>query len=56
MGHGEEAPYDAIHVGAAAPSVPQAVSLCAPASCVTALTFDTQNEPVPRFSPSSWTS
>lgn len=26
MGHPEEAPYDAIHVGAAAPSVPQAVS------------------------------
>ena len=27
MGHTEEAPYDAIHVGAAAPTVPQAVSL-----------------------------
>lgn len=26
MGHTEEAPYDAIHVGAAAPVVPQAVS------------------------------
>lgn len=26
MGHSEEAPYDAIHVGAAAPTVPQAVS------------------------------
>lgn len=26
MGHPEEAPYDAIHVGAAAPTVPQAVS------------------------------
>lgn len=26
MGHAEEAPYDAIHVGAAAPVVPQAVS------------------------------
>lgn len=26
MGHNEEAPYDAIHVGAAAPNVPQAVS------------------------------
>lgn len=26
MGHTEEAPYDAIHVGAAAPTVPQAVS------------------------------
>lgn len=26
MGHPEEAPYDAIHVGAAAPNVPQAVS------------------------------
>lgn len=26
MGHPEEAPYDAIHVGAAAPIVPQAVS------------------------------
>lgn len=25
MGHPEEAPYDAIHVGAAAPVVPQAV-------------------------------
>ncbi|TWW68601.1 Protein-L-isoaspartate(D-aspartate) O-methyltransferase [Takifugu flavidus] len=25
MGHGEEAPYDAIHVGAAAPTVPQAL-------------------------------
>jgi len=25
MGHPEEAPYDAIHVGAAAPTVPQAV-------------------------------
>lgn len=33
MGYAEEAPYDAIHVGAAAPVVPQAVSwaffLCA---------------------------
>lgn len=29
MGYAEEAPYDAIHVGAAAPVVPQAVShLC----------------------------
>lgn len=28
MGHTEEAPYDAIHVGAAAPTVPQAVSFC----------------------------
>lgn len=27
MGYAEEAPYDAIHVGAAAPVVPQAVSL-----------------------------
>lgn len=27
MGYAEEAPYDAIHVGAAAPTVPQAVSL-----------------------------
>lgn len=27
MGYPEEAPYDAIHVGAAAPVVPQAVSL-----------------------------
>lgn len=27
MGYTEEAPYDAIHVGAAAPTVPQAVSL-----------------------------
>ena len=27
MGLEEEAPYDAIHVGAAAPNVPQAVSL-----------------------------
>lgn len=27
MGHSEEAPYDAIHVGAAAPTVPQAVSV-----------------------------
>lgn len=36
MGHGEEAPYDAIHVGAAAPSVPQAVSVRAAASKVTA--------------------
>lgn len=26
MGYPEEAPYDAIHVGAAAPVVPQAVS------------------------------
>lgn len=26
MGYAEEAPYDAIHVGAAAPVVPQAVS------------------------------
>lgn len=26
LGYPEEAPYDAIHVGAAAPSVPQAVS------------------------------
>lgn len=26
MGYAEEAPYDAIHVGAAAPTVPQAVS------------------------------
>lgn len=25
MGYTEEAPYDAIHVGAAAPTVPQAV-------------------------------
>lgn len=47
MGHSEEAPYDAIHVGAAAPTVPQAVSLRAPASYHTALTFDTPNEPVP---------
>lgn len=30
MGHSEEAPYDAIHVGAAAPVVPQAVSVSAP--------------------------
>lgn len=44
MGHGEEAPYDAIHVGAAAPTVPQAVSPRAPASY--AMTFDPQNEPV----------
>lgn len=29
MGYAEDAPYDAIHVGAAAPVVPQAVShLC----------------------------
>ena len=27
MGHEQEAPFDAIHVGAAAPTVPQAVSL-----------------------------
>lgn len=27
LGYAEEAPYDAIHVGAAAPIVPQAVSL-----------------------------
>lgn len=27
MGHKEEAPYDAIHVGAAAPVVPQAVCI-----------------------------
>lgn len=27
MGNPEEAPYDAIHVGAAAPVVPQAVSV-----------------------------
>lgn len=32
MGHSEEAPYDAIHVGAAAPVVPQAVSVSAPRS------------------------
>lgn len=34
MGHEEEAPYDAIHVGAAAPTVPQAVSLHIAALCV----------------------
>lgn len=33
MGYAEEAPYDAIHVGAAAPVVPQAVSLCVPCVC-----------------------
>lgn len=27
LGYPEEAPYDAIHVGAAAPVVPQAVSI-----------------------------
>lgn len=35
MGYAEEAPYDAIHVGAAAPVVPQAVSWVF--SCVSVL-------------------
>lgn len=30
MGYTDEAPYDAIHVGAAAPTVPQAVSPSVP--------------------------
>lgn len=34
MGYAEEAPYDAIHVGAAAPVVPQAVSRLCVCVCV----------------------
>lgn len=34
MGYAEEAPYDAIHVGAAAPVVPQAVSRFSVCVCV----------------------
>lgn len=46
LGYPEEAPYDAIHVGAAAPSVPQAVSsttnLMCTSKCLYTLTLYTR--------------
>lgn len=44
MGHTEEAPYDAIHVGAAAPTVPQAVSFSDDQGHIVPLHFKTRNK------------
>lgn len=44
LGYSDEAPYDAIHVGAAAPVVPQAVSLSVHLNINVTLTFETRND------------
>lgn len=56
LGHSEDAPYDAIHVGAAAPTVPQAVSVSAHAHPRSPDTAETDPPPLLVLPPSSWTS